>query len=166
MYLWTAGNGTDRLVCYASEPTAYYVGYLHGKTVNIPLNAIEGGQDATRPGGWKDPAMFGTAPENYYVSPEVATVLENIRDQVNGNTLADTLNAANKGFGIVKEATLGGSTYHLHLVQEAMQVGRITRQTRPVSSPSHWPMPRIQPADSSNPSAPRAAGRRGSSARR
>jgi hypothetical protein len=73
--------------------------------------------------------MFGTALENYYVSPQVATVLENIRDQVNGNTLASTLNAVNKAFGIVKEATLGGSTYHL--AQEVMQVGRLTRQNAP-----------------------------------
>jgi len=39
------------------------------------------------------------------------------------------VNAVNKGFGLVKEATLGGSTYHL--AQEVMQVGRLTRQNAP-----------------------------------
>jgi hypothetical protein len=94
------------------------------------LTAMQRGQAAARPAGWKDGATFGTALENYYVSPEVATVLENIRDQMSGTTLTDAVNAANKAFSIVKEATLGGSTYHL--AQEAMQVARITRENAPV----------------------------------
>jgi hypothetical protein len=96
---------------------------------NSPDGVAQKGAGVTRPAGWKDGANFGTELSNTWLAPETATVVENIRDQVNGSTLADAVNAVNRPFSLLKEATLGGSTYHL--AQEAWQTVRLTRQNAP-----------------------------------